>query len=66
MDAVAENGRDPVNEHQIQRNGTGRPNLSRETKFSGANGNRETYIFSFQLTTSSRIGNFTRLIHTLP
>ena len=44
--------------------GTGRPNLSRETKFAGANGDREILIFPAQLTTS-RIGNLTRLIHTL-
>ena len=45
--------------------GTGRlPNPSRETKFSGANGDREISIFPLQLTTS-RIGNLTRLISTL-
>ena len=44
--------------------GTGRPNPSCETKFSGANGHREILIFPVQLTTS-RIGNLTRLIHTL-
>ena len=43
---------------------TGRPNPSRETKFSGANADREMSIFPVQLTTS-RIGNLTRLIHTL-
>ena len=42
----------------------GRPNPSRETKVSGANGDREIFIFPVQLTTS-RIGNLTRLIHTL-
>ena len=42
----------------------GRPNLSRETKFSGANGDGEMFIFSVQLT-SSRIGTHTRLIHAL-
>ena len=36
----------------------------RETKFSGANGDRELLIFPVQLTTSS-IGNLPRLIHTL-
>ena len=41
-----------------------RPNPFRETKFSGANGDREIYIFSVQLTTS-KIGNLTRLLHTL-
>ena len=40
------------------------PNLSRETKFSGANADREILIFPVQLTTC-RIGNLTRLIHTL-
>ena len=40
----------------------GLPNPSLKTKFSGANGDREILIFSVQLTTSSRIGNFTRLI----
>ena len=40
------------------------PNPSSETKFSGANGDRELFIFPVQLTTN-RIGNFTRLIHTL-
>ena len=40
------------------------PNSSRETKFSGANEDREQFIFPVQLTTS-RIGNLTRLIHTL-
>ena len=42
----------------------GRPNQSRETKFSGANGHREKIVFSVQLITS-RIGNLTRLIRTL-
>ena len=40
------------------------PNPSRETKFSGANGDREAFIFPVQLITS-RIGNFTRLVLTL-
>ena len=39
-------------------------NPSRETKFSGAYGDRGIFIFPVQLTTS-RIGNLTRLIHTL-
>ena len=42
----------------------GLPNLSRETKFSGANGDREMFIFPVQLTTS-RMGSLTRLILTL-
>ena len=41
-----------------------RPKPSRETKFSGANGDREMFVFPVQLT-MSRIGNLTRLIHTL-
>ena len=41
-----------------------RPNLSREIRLSGANGDRKILIFSVQLTTS-RIGNLKRLIHTL-
>ena len=39
----------------------GLPNPSLETKFSGANGDREIFIFPVQLT-RSRIGNLTRLI----
>ena len=46
------------------RPGTGRPNPSRETKFSGTHGDRGMLIFPVQLTTS-RIGNLTRLTHTL-
>ena len=42
----------------------GRPNSSRKSKISGANADREMFIFCVQLTTS-RIGNLTRLIHTL-
>ena len=34
------------------------PNPSRETEFSGANGDREILIFPVQLT-ASRIGNLT-------
>ena len=44
--------------------GTGRLNPSRETKFSGTHGDRRIFISPVQLTTS-RIGNLTRLIHTL-
>ena len=43
----------------------GLSNPSRETKFSGANADREILISPVQLTTG-RIGNLTRLIHTLP
>ena len=38
--------------------------MSRETKFSDANGEREIFIFPVQLTTN-RIGHLTRLINTL-
>ena len=41
-----------------------RPTPSRETKSAGANEDREILHFPDQLTTS-RIGNLTRLIHTL-
>ena len=49
---------------RLARDRAGRPNPSRDTKFSGANRDREAFICSVQLTTS-RIGNLTRLIHTL-
>ena len=39
----------------LTRDGTGWPNLSRETTFSGASGDRENIIFPVQLATS-RIG----------
>ena len=72
MDAVAEIGRNPVSKHQIQPvygeragwRGAGLLKPSRETKFSGANGDREIFIFPVQLTTS-RIGNLTSLVLTL-
>ena len=44
--------------------GIGLPNPSRETKFSGAYTDRDTFSFPVQLTTN-RIGNLTLLIHTL-
>ena len=47
---------------RLTRDGTTKP--SRETKFSGANVDREIFIFPVQLTKSS-IGNLTRVIHTL-
>ena len=73
MDAAAELGRNPVSKHQIQPEcgdeqaeaGPDCRTPSRETKFSGANGDREKSIFPVQLNTS-RIGNLTQLIHTLP
>ena len=71
MDAAAELGRNPVSKHQTQpeygdeqADVEREPNPSRETKFSGANADREMLIFCVQLTTS-RVGNLTRLIHTL-
>ena len=42
----------------------GLPTPSPETNFSGANADREISIFPVQLATC-RIGNLTRLIHTL-
>ena len=69
MDAAAELGRNPVSKHQIQPEygdehaAAGRD--CQEAKFSGTNADREIFIFPVQLTTS-RIGNLTRLIHTLP
>ena len=47
---------------RLTRDGTAEP-VSRD-QFSGANADREIFIFPVQLTTS-RIGNHTRLIHTL-
>ena len=47
---------------RLTRDGTADP--SRETKFSGASTDRQILISPVQLTTS-RIGNLTRLIHTL-
>ena len=47
---------------RLTRDGTADP--SRETKFSGASTDRQLFISPVQLTTS-RIGNLTRLIHTL-
>ena len=68
MDAAVEIGKNPVSKHYIQLEygdrGTGLPNPSRENKCSGANADREIFIFLFQLITC-RIGNLTRLIHTL-
>ena len=69
---AAELGRNPVSKDQIQpeygdeQADAGRDGLnpSREIKFSGTHGDRGILIFPVQLTTS-RIGNLTRLIHTL-
>ena len=50
LDAIVESGRNPASKDQFQPEcgewtgwrGTGRPNLFRETKLSGANGAEET------------------------
>ena len=49
---------------RLTRGGTAEP-ASRETKFSGANGDREILIFPVQLITSRVGSNLTRLMHTL-
>ena len=71
MDAAAELGKNPISKHQIQpeygdeQADAGRDGQTRlETKFSGANGDREILNFPVQLATS-RIGSLTRLILTL-
>ena len=64
MDATAEIGRNLVSRHQNEQADVGRDgqtNPSHDTKFSGANVDREKTIFPVQLTTS-RIGNLTWLI----
>ena len=69
MDAAAELGRNPVSKHHFkpeygdEQADAGRDCRTR-TKFSGANADREIFIYPVQLTTS-RIGNLTWLIHTL-
>ena len=63
MDVIAEIGRNPISKHQIQPE-YGLTNPYRETKSPRADGNRGNIILLVQLTTS-RIGNHTRLIHTL-
>ena len=72
MDAAADPGRNPESRHQIQPEcGDEQADARRDCRtrlarpeFSGANADREMFIFPVQLTTS-RIGNLTRLIHTL-
>ena len=71
MDTDADLGRDPGSKHQIQpecrdeQADAGRDYRNRLARpFSGANGYREIFIFLVQMTTS-RIGDLTRLIHTL-
>ena len=53
----------PVSKHQIQPE-CGEWAGCRETKLSGANGDRVNFVFPVQLTTS-RIGNHTRLMPSL-
>ena len=63
MDAAVDIGSNPVSKHQIQPecgewagwHETGRPNLSRETEFSGVNGDKE--IFPWSADHVNRIGN---------
>ena len=71
VDAVAESGRNPVSEHQIddparlcRMCGLTRDGTVEETKCLGANGDGEKNIFGDELTTS-RIGHHTRLIHIM-
>ena len=69
MDAAAEIGSNSASKHQIQPEyGDEQADAERdcrtpscETNFSGANADREIFIFPVQLATS-RIGNLTRLI----
>ena len=73
MDAAAEIERNPARKHQIPlENGDEQADAGRDCRNRlakpnsqvGANEDREIFIFPVQLTTS-RIGNLTRLIHTL-
>ena len=72
MGATVGKRRNSMSKHHIQPEcgeyagwrGAGRPNPSREAKFSGTNGDRGIYIFLVQLITG-KIGNLTRLVHTL-
>ena len=72
MDAAAELGRNLVSKYQIQPEyGDEQADAGRDyrtrlrvTKFSGANADRGILFFLVQLTTC-RIGNLTRLIHSL-
>ena len=72
MDTTAELGRNAVSKHQIQPEyGDEQADAGRDCRnrlarsISQANGDREIFIFPVSLTTS-RIGNLTRLILTLP
>ena len=74
MDAAAEIRWNPVSKHQIQpkcgemsrmtRDGTAELVSRYQILRRKLNGDREIFIFPVQLTTN-RIGNLTRLIHTL-
>ena len=71
MDAAAELGRNPVSKHQIQPEyGDEQADAGRDCRTCLARPNSQartrtwTFIFPVQLTTS-KIGNLTRLIHTL-
>ena len=73
MDAAAELGRSPVNKQQIQSEYGNeqadagrhcRTRLARLNSQASANADRKIFIFPVQLTTY-RVGNLTRLIHTL-
>ena len=75
MDAAAELGRDPVSMHQIPpeygdeqadagRNYCG-TRLARQNSQARTNADREIFVFFPVQLTTCRIGNLTRLIHTL-
>ena len=66
MDADAELGKNPVSKYQIQtRDGTAEL-VSRDHQFSGANGDREEFIFPVQLIDHEQNWQpYTRLILTL-
>ena len=74
MDAAAELGRNPVSKHQIQpesmemsrltRDGTAEP-VSRDQIILRHARGQGIFIFPIIQLTTSRIGNLTRLIHTL-
>ena len=76
MGATAELGRNPVTKHQISlnnikimsrltRDGTAEPVSRDQFLRRELNAEREIFIFPVQLMTTRRIGNLTRLIHTL-
>ena len=69
MDAAVEIGRNSVSNHRIQPVSMSRltrdRNPSPENKFSGANGDREIFIFPVQLTKSETSNLITRWVHDL-